>query len=294
MVTGAGGFIGSRLLRTLRAHNPGASGWTRSDCDLRDPEAVARAIAPIEPTHIVHLAASPGGSPVSDWTVVSDEVAMVGNLALAMPQGCRLIHAGSMAEFGRSGRFNEHAPRRPRTAYGCAKAAATDHAVSMRFWMAKSITVARLFGVYGPGEADTRLVPHLIRSLSAGGRVALSPGDQVRDFVHVDDVCEILQRLALTNDAPPVVNVGTGVGLTVRSVCETVADALGSDRRLLGFGDHSYRSIDEAELVADTEILAGVAGVPVQRWLSFSEIAAYVRDESVRLGIRSPAADETM
>jgi len=294
LVTGAGGFIGGRLLRTLRARNLDAWGWTRADCDLRVSEAVTRALAQLKPTQIVHLAASPGSAIKTDWTMVAEEVAMVGNLAEAMPEGCRLIHAGSMAEFGRSGRFDEGSACRPRTPYGCAKAAATDHAVALRFRLGRSITVARLFGVYGPGEAPARLTPSLIRNLAAGLRVPLSPGDQVRDFVHVDDVCDILQGLALVDEAPPIVNVGTGVGLTVRTVCEAVADALGADRDLLGFGEHPYRSVDEAELVANTDLLARVVGVPVQRWLSFSQIADYVREETVRLGVVHPAVDRSV
>lgn len=277
LVTGAGGFIGQRLVALLRAGGVSVAAWRRGDADLADPDAVGRAMAQAAPTHIVHLAAGPPAPAVADWRYVVHDPVMVSNLASAMPAQCRLLHAGSMAEFGRSGRFDEAAICRPSSAYGAAKAAATDRAIALRMTTGRTIGVARLFGVYGPGEAAHRLVPHVARALAAGRHVPLSPGDQVRDFVHVDDVCATLIALARDPEMPALVNVGTGIGLAVRQVCEIVADLLDASRDLLGFGEMPYRVVDEAELVADTRLLARHAPVPPQRWCNPARLADEVR-----------------
>jgi nucleoside-diphosphate-sugar epimerase len=272
LITGAGGFIGRRLSEKLEQSGIAVTAWRRRDADLTRPGDVARAMPTIVPTHVVHLAAMPANPHAEDWRAIADEAAMVGNLAAAIPEECRLLCTGSMAEFGRAGVFDEAAPCRPRTLYGAAKNAATDRALALRQLSGRRIGVARLFGVYGPGERPERLLPHVAAALAQGRAVPLSAGDQRRDFIHVDDVCSILIAIARAPTLPPLVNVGTGIGVTVRRVCEAIADVLGAPRELLRFGERPYRNVDESELVADTRLLAQYAAVPPQRWLDPSSL----------------------
>ncbi len=279
LVTGASGFIGRRLSAMLCARGDEVVGWTRTMGDLRDGDAVTRALSDLRPTTIYHLAAGNAALTQADWTVPADEVRMLANLAEAMGEGARLIHSGSMAEYGRSGVLAEDDPCRPRSIYGFAKAAASDHALALAATRGLDIRVARLFGVYGPGEAARRLVPHLVSHLSRGQSVSLGDGGQVRDFIHVDDVCDRLFALADANRAPfPLINIGTGVGVTVAQACERVAALLGADPALLHFGALPRRAIDEDQLVARTDRLAALGVVPAQHWLADGgKVAAYVQ-----------------
>lgn len=277
LITGAGGFIGHRLVKMLAANGTSVVGWRRSDADLTNADSVRLAMAEAAPTHLVHLAASVSTPAVADWRYVASEVAMVNNLVEAMPSHCRLLCAGSMAEFGRSGHFDETAICRPSSAYGLAKSAASDRALTLRQITGQPIGVARLFGVYGPGEKQNRLLPQLAGALMAGRRIPLSTGDQIRDFIHVDDVCAIIIALLRTSEMPALINVGTGIGLSVRRVCEAIADVLEASPDLLGFGERPYREVDEAELVADTRLLSRHAYVPPQRWLDPYELAEDIR-----------------
>jgi nucleoside-diphosphate-sugar epimerase len=278
LVTGAGGFIGRRLVQTLQSGGCDVIGWTRAEADLRAADEVQDAMAAAAPRIVFHLAACSATGSASAGHAITAEVAMVSNLAAALPTGARMIVAGSMAEFGYAGVHSEDAPRRPVTAYGRAKAAAVDRAVALHDAGA-AVMVARLFGVYGPGEAPTRLLPHLIAALRAGQDVPLSDGQQVRDFIHVDDVCRVLMALGDADAIPqPVINVGTGQGLAVADVCRAVATALGVDAAHLHFGAMPRRAVDEDVLVADVTRLAAVTDVPPQRWLaSTDEVAAMVR-----------------
>lgn len=269
IVTGAGGFIGKRIIHHFLMSGVDAIGWTRETADLRDPESVKGQISSLKPDLIVHLAAQPVGSGDEPWHLIADEQTMLTNLISAMPAHSQLIYTGSMAEYGRSGVFDELDMCRPDTAYGCAKHSCTTLALSMRLTHCLDIRVARLFGVFGPGESDRRLLPQVIAHLESGKAVKLSDGLQVRDFIHVDDVCQTLLSLSAEPElTPPIVNVGTGTGVTIRHVCELTANIMGADPSLLKFGAIARRSVDQDLLVAKTERLAKITSPPPQRWLS--------------------------
>ena len=269
VVTGAGGFIGTRLLGQLASIGVEPVSWTRATGDLRDRAAVQREITRVRPLTVFHLAASPGTSTEPGEVLAAGEVAMVENLVAALDGDAQLICTGTMAEFGYGGTFDESAPRRPVSNYGIAKAAASDHAVASMQHGDIDVRLARLFGVYGPGEPDHRLIPHVVRHLVAAKPVPLSDGAQVRDFVHVDDVCDRLIAFAAIDQArDSILNIGTGLGVSVRQVCETACAMMGADPTLLGFGELPRRAVDEDVLVADTTALARLGAVPEQHWLS--------------------------
>jgi nucleoside-diphosphate-sugar epimerase len=260
LVTGAGGFVGKRMAARLLEAGFEVSLWTRDLGDLRDTEAVGSELQKIAPSTV--------GLGRDDWQAVAEEVRMSANLAFAMPPSCRMIQFGSMAEYGRPGILAETDPRYPDTSYGLAKASATDFALATRTTHSLDINVLRLFGVYGPGEAAQRLLPSLVRRLSVGEPFPMSDGLQVRDFVHVDDVCKAVLTLASKPVwSTPLLNLGTGQGVSVRHVCEYAADILGADRSLLQFGAVARKTVDQPLLVADTASLARNIEAPMQNWM---------------------------
>lgn len=267
LVTGANGFIGSRMVEYLVDSGVETLGFTRSMGDLTDTGAVKQMLYEFKPERIIHLAAISANTINESWHGVAQEQRMLSNLAHSMADHATLIYAGSMAEHGYSGVFSETSPCAPDTAYGCAKHAGTNLALALRCTRQLDIRVARLFGVFGPGEAPTRLLPMLIARLNRGVAVQLTDGMQQRDFIHVDDVCALLDAYSrLTEKCPSILNFGTGVGVTVRAVCEMVADILGADRDLLEFGSVVRRQLDQNILIANTTELSNFFKVPTQFW----------------------------
>jgi nucleoside-diphosphate-sugar epimerase len=287
-VTGAAGFIGRRLVPLLRTHQATVQAWDRIEAagvdrrlDLADGAAVRQAIESFQPRIVFHLATvGVSHERAHDPRVIGENTACLGNLMDAMegrPGTDRpaLVMTGTMAEYGPArSPIAETDPCRPSTAYAMAKYVCTR--LVERYAKAKGIdaVVARLFHVYGPGEPDNRLFPTLLARLSAGEPVPLSDGRQARDFVHVDDACECLARLALTPGARGrVVNVGTGKALSVRDAAGKVASLLGADPSLLRFGSRERSPGDEDLLQADVTTLQELLSwVPPQRFLDAESI----------------------
>lgn len=270
VVTGSSGFIGRAMMHHLHNKGHDAIGWDRSKVDLSDRSAVATQLVQDAPDAIIHLAAAGvSHERAHDQKLIVENRAMTRNLLETCPEGLPVVLAGSMSEYGTEGVLKEDDPCNPTTAYGESKLAVTRMALETANESGPSIRLARLFGVYGPGENPNRLFPMLLDHLRRGERVPLSDGRQARDFIHVSDVCEGLERIAqLSVDCanPLLLNVGTGVAVTVRDVATWMSQAVEADVGLLGFGDRERSPGDSDLIVASTQRMRDHIGwVPPQR-----------------------------
>ena len=97
--------------------------------------------------------------------------------------------------------------------------------------------LARIHNTYGPGQPRTRFVAGSIHELAAGRPVRLNYPDRVRDFVLVDDVvAAITEIVAAPAAVPREVELGTGIGSTLRDVAVTIAGLLGQPTSLVETG----------------------------------------------------------
>jgi UDP-glucose 4-epimerase len=159
--------------------------------------------------------------------------------------GMALVHAGTAMEYGAiGGDLSEDSVPRPTTLYGKSKLSGTNHVSQACKDRGLRGVTARLFSVYGPGEAPKRLLPTLIDSAEGSHPIRLTSGDQLRDFVYVEDVASGLLRLAATDVCPSTVNIASGKLTTVRSFVEIAAEHIGIEVRRLHFGAIPMR-IDE-------------------------------------------------
>ncbi|MBP7275028.1 MAG: NAD(P)-dependent oxidoreductase [Kiritimatiellae bacterium] len=231
LVTGATGFIGTRLCSLLHdagadVHGLGRSrpahpqpGVTYHRADLSVPGAADRLIRRLRPTCIFHLASHVAGARDIDLVAptftdnLSASVRVM--LAAARVPGARVILAGSLEE-----PEARHGPMTPSSPYAASKAAVTLYARMFHALYALPVVHARLFMVYGPGQRDLRkLVPYTILSLLDGVAPKVSAGRRPVDWIYVDDAARGLMALGQT---PGIeggsFDLGTGVLTTVRSV----------------------------------------------------------------------------
>jgi UDP-glucuronate decarboxylase len=83
-----------------------------------------------------------------------------------------------------------------------------------------------LFYQYGPFEDERRLMPSVICSLLQNKTARTTKGEQIRDFLHVEDVASALWAVAQSNLTGPV-NIGSGKLVTVRAIITTIAEIIG-------------------------------------------------------------------
>jgi dTDP-6-deoxy-L-talose 4-dehydrogenase (NAD+) len=291
LVTGAAGFIGSRVVAALaeRAVDVVATdrpGTTRERLggvhprvtfeatDLRDPEATAALVSAHRPDLLVHMAwyARP-----EDYLTSRENLASLSAtatlLAAAVDAGCaRIVGAGTCLEYPESALpHRECDPAGPTTLYGACKHAA--RLVGERLADGRaSFAWARLFHLYGPGEDPRRLVPMVANKLRRGEPVDLSPGEQVRDYLRVEDVADAIATVALS-EACGTVNVCSGTAITLREFLGALAHVMGRPD-LLRFGRIPYRVDDRMRIAGDPGVLTGLGWTP--RHSSLNESLEYL------------------
>ena len=176
--------------------------------------------------------------------------------------GQSLVHVGSAAEYGEvGGDLAESTPACPTTLYGKTKLAGT---IALQRYCentgARAIT-ARPFSVFGPGEHAGRLLPSLLVAAVSKGRLALTSGRQLRDFIYVTDVSEALLRLGVAAIRPgEIINVATGRLTSVRRFVEETATITELAADLLDFGALPTRAEEMAHDAVSTRRLAELTG----------------------------------
>jgi nucleoside-diphosphate-sugar epimerase len=254
LLTGAGGFVGRHCTRHLEAR-----GWTvhaeRFDIlDARETSAVIRAV---KPDALLHLAwyAKHGlywnANENFDWLNAS--VHLLREFIAA--GGKRFVGAGTCAEYDWThGHCDESlTPARPSTVYGACKLSLSAIAGALARREGIGSAWARLFFLYGPHEDPARFVPSVIRSLLAGRPAPCTSGEQVRDFLHVDDAAAALAAL-VDSDVQGPVNVASGTAVTLAFVAREIAKQTGN-ADLLQLGALPARAGDPPRLEASTKRL---------------------------------------
>jgi UDP-glucose 4-epimerase len=277
LVTGATGFIGCRLARWLveaqaQVYAGAAPGepFERVDAlparaerlifDLRDAQAVQAAVAESAPQVVVHLAAvgvtDPGVDPGLALAVNTGGTLHLLE-ALKGRDVRRVVLAGTCYEYGAREAVEGLDPF---NAYAASKVAAW--AFGRMYWRAHGlpVVVVRPFQVYGPGQPAHTLIPAAIRAALAGEDFPMTPGEQQRDFIYVDDlVAGILAAAAAPGIEGESLDLGTGRVHTVRQVVERIW-AMTEARGLVLVGALPHRSGAVMCLVAGADRTARLTG----------------------------------
>lgn len=235
-MTGAAGFIGSRVRRLLAARGHLVTAIVREEgqgtvpdvswvvCDISDPGFAD--LLPGTADAVIHLAQPSGSSP--DPAVLSAVNVESTRLLLDYSHraGVRqfvLASSGSVYGGSRSPLSERH-PRRPLDAYARSKAEAEE--VLEQAPSDVGACALRLFAPYGPGQRG-RLIADLIERVSSGRPVTLRGDGHPRlNPIFVDDAAAIFVQ-AVENPLPPLLNVAGAEVLSIREMAETIGRVLG-------------------------------------------------------------------
>jgi nucleoside-diphosphate-sugar epimerase len=268
LVTGATGFIGSHLTRYLVEKGCEVYIIHRQESNLW---RITDLISQVEliPYDLLNLADRNNLPQIkfdvcihSAWYAVPGKYLMAqeninflnATLTLAMKLqelGCQhFIGIGSCFEYDTSlGYLSETSPTKPQHLYSASKLATQ---ITLEQWaktLGMKFSWVRLFYQYGTFEDQRRLVPAVITSLLQQNPVKLTLGEQIRDFLHIEDVAAAIYAVAQA-ELLGVVNIGSGQPVTVREIAGTIGTIL-ARTELLEFGAIPYSPSDPKFICAN-------------------------------------------
>lgn len=285
LVTGGAGFIGSRLVRALveEGHavavvdnlSTGKSERIEdllrvgrvllSPFDILDSDQLERLVDLLQVEAIVHLAA------VSDVQTCEDDreraigvnvlgTAAVFRAARLCESVQRVIVASSAAVYGESERADETAVLSPAGVYGNTKL--WDEQIVRQKAARPSVISLRFGNVYGALDVPG-VIPEFFRAVAGDLPLRVyGTGEQVRDFVHVDDIVRAIYtclRAPTSGEAAiknAILNVSTGKGTTIN----TLVDWFQQKYQEIVVERDEPREADIVHSVLDSNLILGMLG----------------------------------
>lgn len=281
LVTGGAGFIGSNFVRMLAGAGRAnvvvldaltyagdltgiadliATGGIRFlQADIRDLESVREAFRRYHVEKVVHFAAEShvDRSILGPRLFVETNVLGTLNLLIAA-SGCwngnrdgnRFLHVSTDEVYGAlkpgDAPFCEQTTYAPNSPYAASKAA-SDHLV--RAWHRTHglpTLITHCSNNYGPRQYPEKLIPMAIMHIIESREVPVyGDGQQIRDWLHVDDHCEALQAVMERGEPGQSYCIGGNDQRTNLSVVEAICDIV--DARLGRTAGHSRRMIRHVE-----------------------------------------------
>lgn len=258
LITGLAGFTGRHVADLLSRYNWDVVGLSNTDdaigyplfkCDLQDLDGLKSAIASIQPSHILHLAALSHviGDPASFY-----HVNVVGTENLLEAIGAsganvkKMVIASSANIYGQTANLpiSEDEPPRPVNHYAISKLA-MEHVA--RQWFGRiPIILARPFNYTGSGQSENFVYAKLAGAFARRDpEIRLGNSEIARDLSDVRFVAEAYARLLQSEFASDVVNICSGKSLSI-------SDAIFTLERLTG---HTPKLVHDPSLVRKNDIV---------------------------------------
>lgn len=275
LITGGAGFIGYHLanrlnelghyVRVLDDQSVGhperlVAGINFNRGDVRD---VPRLWALLQGVDVVYHLAARVSVPASVlYPREYNDVNVGGTVALL--EACRdvgvqrLVLASSGAVYGdqSSENVSEKMVPRPQAPYAVSKVAAEQYMFNMGTIEDFETVALRIFNVYGPGQqlppSHAPVIPQFMNQiLGKGSVIVFGDGNQIRDFVHIDDVvAALVSSLDAPNIDQRIINVGSGKGTSINEIIRTLELVTGNKASTL-YNTESSSGL--SRLVADVE-----------------------------------------
>jgi dTDP-glucose 4,6-dehydratase len=266
LVTGGAGFIGSAFVRLLLsgdedirvanldaltyAGNPENLASVDQDprysflhVDLRDAEATSAAVESFGPDAIVHFAAEShvDRSILSPKPVVDTNFTGTFHLleAARKLQVARFVHVSTDEVYGSIDAPDEADETWPLTAsspYSASKAASDLLALSYQTTYGLNVSVTRASNNYGPYQFPEKLIPLMISNALADEALPVyGDGQQVRDWLFVDDHCRAISAVLRQGRPGEIYNIGGTRDLPNLEVVHRILAATGKPESLIRY-----------------------------------------------------------
>ena len=285
LVTGGAGFISSNFIRHLLRATPyeivsldaltyAGNLENLADVmsherlsfvhgDIRDAELMAKVVSEVDV--IVNAAAESHVEKsieegASEFVTTNVEGTQILLDAIRRTPVERFILISSSEVYGtaEAAPMDEEHPIKPRSPYAATKAGGDRLAYSYWTTYELPIVIVRPFNNYGPRQHPEKVIPRFITQALSGEPLTIhGDGHASRDWLYVDDDAEAIEAVIAADldlVAGEVVNVATGIDISVSEIADLVLEAVGSPgaektyvEERLGQVDRHIGSTEKAE-----------------------------------------------
>jgi dTDP-glucose 4,6-dehydratase len=266
LVTGAAGFIGSNFVRMIakgefqgvssvtvldkltyagvRANLDSAANLSRYEFkqgDICDPLVVTELLKNVDA--VVNFAAEShvdrsisGAADFVQTNIVGVQVLL--DAIKASGRKIRFLQVSTDEVYGsiESGSWSEEWPLQPNSPYSASKAGGELLARSYNRTHGMDVVITRCSNNYGTHHFPEKLIPLFITNLIEGKKVPVyGTGENVRDWLHVDDHCRGIYSVLMNGRSGEVYNIGGGRELTNNEITRLILEAMGTDESSIEF-----------------------------------------------------------
>jgi dTDP-glucose 4,6-dehydratase len=167
---------------------------------------------------------------------------------------------GSISE----GSWNELQPLLPNSPYSASKAGADLICRAFHKTYGMNIKVTRCSNNYGPFQYPEKLIPLFVTNIISNKRLPVyGDGLNRRDWLHVDDHCQAIQKVLIHGNPGEIYNVGGGIELTNLEISERILSHFDQDTSIIDFVSdrkgHDFRySVDYSKISDQLDYLPKV------------------------------------
>ncbi len=298
VVTGANGFVGKAVCKALAAEGVKVYAVVRSgakhldglekteliSCNLNHYDSLSTKLKNCDAEVFYHFAWTGTAGPLRD-----DEKVQLANVQstcdavrAASEIGCsRFVFAASIMQYEVAEQM-KNGLCGPGSIYSTAKLTADYMARAIAEKEGIQYLAGLISNIYGPGETSPRLINSTIRKLLKGEHVAFSPGNQLYDFIYVDDAASFFSAIGEKGRPGKTYYIGNKTPRPLKEFLLEVRDVV-SPGCTLGLGELPFRGISLTYIEFDTKTAETELGVMPR--VSFPEGIAKTRDWILEQGV---------
>jgi len=247
LLLGGSGFIGTDIASKLKKHQIPFISPLHHELNLNEKTNIFQFFEKNKIETIIWSVST--YNPLNISNTIVDHILFRNVLDVCEALHKNIIYLGSMSEVNFSGKIkNDHYFHKiPISQYGKSKQVISKMLECSTNKIKKYNL--RLFGVFGDGEPNHRLIPSVIDSINFKRTIKLSDCEQIRDFINVKVISEIVIRI-IENEIIPagLYNIGSGIGIKIKELLlKSVPE---SKKKFLNFSVQERRETDLDKQIA--------------------------------------------